>query len=305
MLSQSSLTQRAGGSAFDAAEDDNESGQRRALPPSSRRRGGGFTQLSQLSQLQLGGLLAEEEAGGEGGGQRAISQDLAGFEDEAVAEAGDGAFGDQGASGVGFFGAGWEGLRRLQGLNRELCMPAFMAALQFLLDPPPPPAEKAKQGGTAAASSSSSRPAQSAQGQTKKPEWLTLLESALADRGLHPNARLFLLQAFLNEPTASLLGIWAGAPGSALGAGVLHAVCDLLLLPPSSGWGRGGLGGCHYLLCDVADTFITAWAGYRPTAGGAWLFLAWMCVCVCVCLVGLGLCLAIWIHARASLSTHH
>lgn len=92
------------------------------------------------------------------------------------------------------------------------------------------------------------------------------LEEALGDGSLHPNARLFLLQAFLNEPTASLLRPWAATPGSALGGGVLRLVQDLLLLPLNP---HTRLGGCHYLLCDVADALMTAWSGYRPSARGA------------------------------------
>lgn len=141
MLSQSSLSQRPGAS-FSLGEDgdeEDESGQRRSLGPSrrrGRRGGGGFgagsTQLSQLSQFQSGRL---QEGAGEGDkGERAISQDLAGFEEEKVTAAGASAFGETAASGAGFFGAEWAGLRRLHGLNRELCMPAFMAALRFLAE---------------------------------------------------------------------------------------------------------------------------------------------------------------------------
>lgn len=112
-----------------------------------------------------------------------------------------------------------------------------------------------------------------------KPAWLAPLEHALVDQGLHANARLFLLQALLNEPASSGLTPWATASGSALAAGVLRVVNDLLLLPPSSssyfrggaaGGRGGGVGGCHYLLCDVADLFLMAWGDYRPSARGAW-----------------------------------
>lgn len=316
MLSQSSLSQRPGAS-FSLGEDgdeEDESGQRRPLGPSRRRgrrgggRRGGFgtgsTQLSRLSQLQSGGL---QEGAGEGDkGERAISQDLVGFdEEEEDTAAGASAFGETAASGAAFFGAEWAGLRRLHGLNRELCMPAFMAALRFLAEKvrwsvvmkvhrrfhfrfmclfhfpqrhtmqaqPPAPS-------SSSASASASRPPPPA---PAKPAWLAALEQALTEAGLHANARLFLLQALLNEPTASLLRPWAAAPGSHLGSGVLRVVRELLLIPPSAnifgGGGRGGLGGCHYLLCDVADLFVTAWAGYRPTARGALR----LCLCRCVC----------------------
>lgn len=149
MLSQSSLSQRAGAAAFDFAEEGEDAAPRQQQAPLRRRGGGGLggsTQLSQLSQLQTGGGLlllqlegGEEEAGAGRGRrvERTISQDLAGLDDDGGAEEGGGDGEGAVAAGggdAGFFGEAWAGLRRLHGLNRELCMPAFMAALVFLAE---------------------------------------------------------------------------------------------------------------------------------------------------------------------------
>lgn len=146
MLSQSSLWQRTGGWGMES-EEEQEAAAAAEKQPSGRRRG--RTQRSQLSQLQTGwGLQGEEDRGEEGPaagaagggdgamtrGQRAVTQELAGLDVADGGGGGEGGMGAEAAAAALGFGEDWEGLRRLQGLNRELCMPAFMAALKFLLD---------------------------------------------------------------------------------------------------------------------------------------------------------------------------
>ena len=164
-------------------------------------------------------------------------------------------------------------LRRLRDLNRETCMPSFMAVLDTL-------GAKSVQRQQQAQSPQLSENEQ----QREKPAWILALETALADgdeggrgggreggggggggragEGLHRNARLFVLQACLNEPTASILAPFVN---EGLGNKVLVAVTDLLVYSPSSPSSPGpSPSACHYLLCDVADTFLSAWHQYRP-----------------------------------------
>jgi len=140
-------------------------------------------------------------------------------------------------------------LRRLRDLNREACMPSFMAVIDTL---------------AAKAAVEQQQQQQQQQQPPPKPSWVSALELALdGETGLHRNARLFVLQACLNEPTASILAPWVN---EGLGGKILSTVASLLLTPPSlAASGKPSSSACHYLLCDVADTFLTAWQDYRPS----------------------------------------